>query len=67
MNVQPKRCAELHAIRRAQAREHCTDQLRRAVSALNAAIDGEPSSTRSTALHDLRRRVVRMIDEVKAL
>ena len=59
--------AELASITRTKAREHAIDQLRRTLSALNAALNDEPSSARSTALHSIRGRVVAMIAELRAL
>jgi hypothetical protein len=66
-NGPPKSREELAAIRRGAAREYVADQLRRASSGLNAAVDGETNSTRVAVLHGMRRKVVAMIAELRAL
>ena len=66
-NTKPLERAEVDARRRSEARSYCIDQLRRVTSGLNAALDGESSSTRSAVLYGLRRRALLMINELKLL
>jgi len=66
-NNQPLSRAELAAITRSKARSHALDQMRRAASALSAAMVDEPNSRQSLALHDLHNRVRSMIAELRLL
>jgi hypothetical protein len=67
MNTQPMTHAELAAVRRTEAREHALDHVRRAASALTAAMLDEPNSKRSQALHDLQDRLRSLIAELRLL
>jgi len=64
---QPLSRAELASITRTKARSHALDQMRRAASALSAAMIDEPNSRQSLALHDLQNRLRSMIAELRVL
>ncbi len=67
LSTQPKSRAELASIKRGKARQHALDEMRRAASALSAAMQDEPNSEQSLALHDLRNRLRSLIAELRLL